>query len=83
MSLSPPLFQFLHPLLKALPGQGQRNVAEPMSVAEARQCGHSALVLSACDLETDPDDIGDRAERKNEETNRDIDRAEAERLVTT
>jgi hypothetical protein len=36
-----------------------------VSVAEAQQCGHSALVLSARDLETMPDDIGDRAGLKD------------------
>jgi hypothetical protein len=53
-----------------------------MSVAEARQCGHSALVLSAHDLEAVPEDIGDRAEWKDNETNRNIDYAEAARSST-
>jgi hypothetical protein len=54
-----------------------------MSVAKARQRGHSTLVLSARDLAALPDDTGDRAEWKDEETNRNIDHAEAARLVTT
>jgi len=73
VAVTSPLLQFLHPLLKALHGQGQRHVTAPMSVAEARQCGHSALVLSTCYLETVPDNVDDRAEWEDEETNRNID----------
>jgi hypothetical protein len=40
-------------------------------------------MLSARDLEALPDDTGDRAEWKDEETNRNIDHAEAALSVTT
>jgi hypothetical protein len=39
--------------------------------------------LSACDLEAVRDNVDDRAEWEDEETNRNIDHAEAARSVTT
>ena len=76
MSLSASPFQFLHPLLKALQRHGQRLVAELMGVAEARQRGHSGMVLSAGDLETMPDDVDDAGEQDDDGPNSNIDHAE-------
>jgi hypothetical protein len=60
--LSAPLLQLLNPLLKALHRESQRLVTEFMGIAEARQSGHGALVLSAHDLKSMPDDIHDGAQ---------------------
>jgi hypothetical protein len=48
-----------------------------MGVAETRERGHSALVLSASDLKSMPDDIDDRAEQNDDEPNRNVNHEQA------
>jgi hypothetical protein len=40
-----------------------------MGIAETRQSGHGALVLSASELKSMPDDIDDGAEQNDDEPN--------------
>ena len=72
MSQSAPLLQLPNPLLKALHRERQRLVTQFMGVAETRQSRHGALVLSAHDLKSMPDDIDDGAEQKDDDPNGNI-----------
>jgi hypothetical protein len=75
--LSAPLLELPNPVLEALHSESQSFVAEFMGVAQARQRGHGALVLSASDLKSMPDDIDDGAEQNDDEPNGNVNHEQA------